>query len=81
MLHDGSKRQLKVSLSVETTTGAKEKPSTYLKTVGRLLAGISPWLESESGNREEKRLRSEYGEKTLQTIAAIVDSGSPDFFI
>ena len=79
VLQAGSRRQLKATIPVETTTGAKEKPSTYLEAVGRLMAGIAPWLENESGNEKEIQLRLEYREKALQTIASIVDPDSPDF--
>lgn len=79
LLKAGSKRKLKASMPVETTTGAKEKPSTYLEGVGRLLAGMAPWLELEPGNSNETKLRKGYRKQALETISGIVDPKSPDY--
>lgn len=79
LLKAGSKRKLKSSMPVETTTGAKEKPSTYLEGVGRLLAGMAPWLELEPGNSNETKLRKGYRKQALETISGIVDPKSPDY--
>jgi len=79
LLEAGSKRRLKTSMLVETTTNAKEKPSTYLEGVGRLLAGIAPWLELDEGNSAEIQLRKNYRNLSTKTIAGIVDPQSPDY--
>lgn len=79
VLEAGSQGKLKATLPVETTTGASEKPSTYLEAVGRLLAGIAPWLESDSGSGEETALREKYRKLAVETIAGIVDPASPDY--
>jgi len=75
----GSEAKLKAIMPVETTNGADEKPSTYLEAVGRLLAGIAPWLESESGNKKEQNLREQYRGLALKSIANIVDPSSDDY--
>lgn len=79
LLQTGSKSELKQKMPVETTTGAKTKPSTYLEAVGRLLAGISPWLELEAGDTAEKKLRNRYREMAVATVTSIVDPQSPDY--
>lgn len=79
LLKAGSKRKLKTDMPVETTTGAKEKPSTYLEGVGRLLAGMAPWLELEAGNSNETKLRKTFRKQALETISGIVDPKSPDY--
>ena len=79
LLQTGSKSELKQKMPVETTTGAKTKPSTYLEAVGRLLAGISPWLELEAGGADEKSLRNRYRKMALATVSSIVDPQSPDY--
>ncbi|MEJ2443931.1 MAG: DUF2264 domain-containing protein [Exilibacterium sp.] len=79
LLEAGSSRQLKRTMPVETTNGSNEKPSTYLEGVGRLLAGIAPWLESESGNAVENKLRNRYRRQAVATVASIVDPRSPDY--
>ena len=79
LLEAGSKRQLIKTMLVETTTGAKTKPSTYLEGVGRLLAGIAPWLELDEGNPTEIKLKNYYRKLSTETIASIVDPQSPDY--
>ena len=79
VLEAGSQNKLKATMPVETTTGAKEKPSTYLEAVGRLLAGIAPWLESNSGDAAETGLRKKYREMALKTIHNITNETSPDY--
>ncbi|MCE4564749.1 DUF2264 domain-containing protein [Maribellus sp. CM-23] len=79
VLEAGSQNKLKATMPVETPTGAKEKPSTYLEAVGRLLAGIAPWLESDSGDTAEAGLRKKYREMALKTIHNITDEASPDY--
>lgn len=79
LLSAGSKRQLIRSMPVETTNGAKSKPSTYLEGVGRLLAGMAPWLESDAGSTDETALRNRYRQMAVETISGIVDPQSPDY--
>ncbi|HKJ43706.1 MAG TPA: DUF2264 domain-containing protein [Sunxiuqinia sp.] len=79
LLTAGSKRKLKQTMPVETTTGKKTKPSTYLEGVGRLLDGMSPWLELDGGDRKEADLRNSYRELAVKTVAGIVDPQSPDY--
>lgn len=79
LLSAGSQRQLKKTMPVETTTGKDTKPSTYLEGVGRLLAGIAPWLELEGGDNKEVKLRNNYRELAVKTVAGIVDPQSPDY--
>jgi len=59
-----------------------------LEAMGRLLAGIAPWIESgglelgpDSGAApgEEGALRARYAELAREAIAAGTDPGSPDF--
>ncbi len=79
LLEAGSQGKLKQLMPVETTTGAKSKPSTYLEGVGRLLAGISPWLESNAGTPEEQQMRGHFREMSLKTIAGITDPASAGY--
>jgi len=79
VLKAGSKAKLKATMPVETTNGKKEKPSTYLEAVGRLLTGIAPWLESNSGDRREQKLRDDFRAMALETVANIVDPKSEDY--
>ncbi len=79
LLEAGSNRTLKKQMPVETTTGAKTKPSTYLEGAGRLLTGIAPWLELDSGSQEEIKLRDQYRKQVLAMVTSIVDPQSPDY--
>jgi hypothetical protein len=72
-----SERKLKATMPVEAPHGnvAERREFTYLEALGRLLAGIAPWLESGS----EASLRGQYSELARAAIAAGVDPASPDF--
>src|SRR5258708_2008999 len=52
---------------------ADRRQYTYLEALGRLLAGIAPWLES--GDDAARH----YSELARASIAAAVDPSSPDF--
>jgi hypothetical protein len=71
---------LKARMPVEQAAGADRKSVTHLEAIGRLLAGIAPWLElpAESGTAEG-RLRAEYLDLSRRAIAKAVDPSSPDF--
>ena len=71
---------LKARMPVEQAAGADRRSVTHLEAIGRLLAGIAPWLElpAESGTAEG-RLRAEYLDLSRRAIARAVDPASPDF--
>lgn len=75
-----SQRKLKATMPVETSHGnvADRKQFIYLEALGRLLAGIAPWLEGGSDGAEANQ-RSKYAELARQSLAAAVDPTSPDF--
>jgi hypothetical protein len=52
---------------------------THLEALGRLLAGIAPWLELPADDTAEGRLRAQYGDLARRAIASAVDPASPDF--
>jgi hypothetical protein len=71
-----SQGKLKATMPVEAPHGnaAERKQYTYLEALGRLLAGISPWLET-GGDTASSR----YAELARQAIAAAVDPSSADY--
>jgi len=79
VLQNGSERSLKRRMPIEKAAGADDRKCTYLEAVGRLLAGIAPWLESDSGDAEERNLRQQYRIQALRTVASIVDPKSSDY--
>ena len=76
-----SERKLKAVMPVKAPHGNAEdrKQYTYLEALGRLLCGISAWLESGENQGHEGTLRQHYAELARRSIAAAVDPASPDF--
>jgi hypothetical protein len=53
---------------------------TYLEAVGRLLAGIAPWLEVENlPTGPEKDLQYRYRDLARKTIVSVTNATSPDY--
>ena len=52
---------------------------TYLEAFGRTLEGISPWLEAELPDGEEKDLQEKYRILTRKAIDMATNPDSPDF--
>lgn len=73
--------ELHTRMPVEAPHGnaAERREYTHLEALGRLLAGMAPWLElsGESGRDDSLRLR--YAELARKAIAAGCDPSSPDF--
>jgi hypothetical protein len=74
LLSAAARRKLKAEMPVEAPHGnvADRREYTYLEALGRLLTGISPWLES--GDNTQR-----YSDLARQAIAAAVDPSSPDY--
>lgn len=76
-----SKGQLKANMPVESAPGQEQgrRQVSYLEAIGRLLAGIAPWLELGPDSTPEGKLRAKYLDLTHQALAHAVDPASPDF--
>jgi len=76
-----SERRLKVSMPVEAPHGnvADRRQFTYLEALGRLLAGISSWLESGEDTGPERGLRIRFSQLARESITAAVEPASPDY--
>ena len=70
---------LKARMPVEQAAGANRAGVTHLEALGRLIAGIAPWLELPADDTAEGRLRAEYAELARRAISRGVDPASPDF--
>jgi hypothetical protein len=70
---------LKRRMPVEQAPGANRASVTHLEALGRLIAGIAPWIELPSDDTAEGRLRSQYAELSRSAIARAVDPSSADF--
>jgi len=75
-LADGT---LKVRMPVEQAAGTDRRAVSHLEALGRLLAGIAPWIELARDDSNEGRLRSEYADLARRAVARAVDPASPDF--
>ena len=70
---------LKTRMPVEQAPGADRRSVTHLEALGRLVAGIAPWLELPADETTEGRLRARYAELTRRAIGQAVDPASPDY--
>lgn len=72
-------RRLKSVMPVESHQSAKDRPQyTYLEGLGRLLAGLAPWLELGGDASPEGRERGRLAVLARQGIDAATDPASPD---
>jgi hypothetical protein len=76
-----SQRRLMAEMPVEVPNGnvADRRQFTHLEAMGRLLAGIAPWLESGQDSGVEGKLRNQYAEWSRAAIQSGTDQVSPDF--
>ena len=70
---------LKARMPVEQHAGGNRQTVTHLEAIGRLIAGIAPWVELRTDSSAEGRLRGQYADFARQAIARAVDPSSPDF--
>jgi hypothetical protein len=70
---------LKSRMPVEQAAGANRQSVTHLEALGRLMAGLAPWIELAPDASAEGRLRAEYADLAHRAIARAVDPASPDF--
>ncbi|WP_276484905.1 DUF2264 domain-containing protein [Paraflavitalea pollutisoli] len=73
------KQNMPVVLSPKVDNAGSRSQVAYLEAFGRVLTGISPWLNIEGGNAAEVKLRQEYRDLTLKAIAQAVDSTGKDY--
>lgn len=73
-------RRLKLEMPVETYPGAQDRPQyTHLEGLGRLLAGLAPWLELAADGTPEGAERARLAALAREGIDAATDPASPDF--
>jgi hypothetical protein len=70
---------LRARMPVEQAAGADRAGVTHLEALGRLVAGIAPWIELGPDGSVEGRSRAEYAQLTRAAIDRAVDPSSPDF--
>ena len=70
---------LKARMPVEQAAGADRTPVSHLEALGRLVAGIAPWIELPADSSSEGQLRAKYADLSRRAIGRAVDPASPDF--
>jgi len=71
---------LKRNMPVECVTGnvADRRKYSHLEALGRLLAGIAPWLEAPLAPGAERDLQQRFAGLAREAIRSATDPGSPD---
>ena len=69
---------LKKSMPIEQAAGATRAAVTHLEALGRLLAGLAPWLALPGTDGAEGQARARYAGLARHAIAPAVDPASPD---
>ena len=73
-----SQNTLKQNMPYESKDPSRQKFS-YLEAVGRLICGISPWLELGPDDTPEGKLRAKYIDLTVKGLKNGVNPNSPDY--
>ena len=75
-----AERKLKATMPVESQTGVNDRATvTHLEALGRLLAGLAPWLELGPDDTAEGKKRMQWATLARAGIDAATDPASPDF--
>lgn len=76
-----AKDELKSKMPIEGTKVGMETHAfcNTLEGFGRLITGISPWLQSDGGNAFEKNLREKYLKLTLEGLSNAVNPKAKDY--
>ncbi len=75
-----AQRRLKATMPVESAPRTRDRPDfTHLEALGRLLAGLAPWLELPADSTPEGTERARLAALARSAIDAATDPASPDF--
>ncbi len=74
-----ARRQLKAEMPVEAHRPEGRAVYTHLEALGRLLAGIAPWLELGADDSPDGRERARLAGLAREGLDAATDPASPDF--
>jgi hypothetical protein len=76
---DQLKEKMQIVLAKNTDNADNRSKVAYLEAFGRTFSGISPWLNTEGGTKEETVLRNQYRGWVLKAIANAVDPLAKDY--
>ena len=81
VLSNLAQRHFRERMPVECFTGSANERRNYshLEAFGRLLAGISPWLELNLRPGEERDLKDTHADLAREALDSATDPQSPDF--
>ncbi|RED63241.1 DUF2264 domain-containing protein [Cohnella lupini] len=79
VLEHAANRSLKAVMPVEAGDPVERAKYSHLEALGRLLAGIAPWLERRAEDPEEERLRLKFAAWAVEAIDSATDETSPDY--
>jgi hypothetical protein len=79
VLENLARRELKKAMPVEQLPGAGREKFTHLEALGRLLAGLAPWLKADGLAGEERKLQQNLLPLAQAALDAATDPQSPDF--
>lgn len=80
VLKNMSKGELKKNMNIELSPDwdGRNKDVAYMEAFGRLMAGISPWLNLPDDDTDEGKLRKQLRTWALASYKNAVDPNSPD---
>ncbi|MGC4104273.1 DUF2264 domain-containing protein [Ferruginibacter sp.] len=73
------KEKMPLVLSERVDNKVARTKASYLEAFARTLCGIAPWLQSGEGDSNEKKLRDEYRQLALKSLANAVDPNAKDY--
>ena len=81
ILSNMSKGLLRKNMPMEFSPGwdNRNKEVAYMEAIGRLLAGIAPFLNLPADHTAEGKIRQELAEQSRQCLVQAVDPASPDY--
>lgn len=74
-----AERRLRATIPMWAHHLEKRQPFAYLEALGRLLAGIAPWLERGEAEDTERSRCSHWRSLTIAALDAATDPASPDY--
>lgn len=81
VLENLSKGELTKNMKVEQSRNAGRESVARLEALGRLAAGIAPWLELGPDDTWEGKLRNHYRNLLVKSISNAMNPGSPDYLL
>ena len=79
LANDQLKKNMQVVLASPEWQPDIRTKSAYLEAFGRLMAGISPWLNLEGGSAEEIALRNKYRPLAIRAVSNAVNPAAKDY--